>query len=718
MASRGRVPVARLAAQSRAHGFGSAAFRSCFGDIPPVPDIEALRAVSQKELKSFDPQTWYKEPMVSIIDGKSVAGGTDQDTTDAWGKVNGRQVYADEKGEALIQEHIQKLTAAGGKAPAGDYRAACRKIEDRFLDETGELAAKLVVNQAVDFFKQNSYEEMSEWVQACTVERRLVDRLVDEENEGKLHIRREPAFVGCVSNFSNFLDLSRKVFRNIEAGVPVVVLSRDSIGQHMFRWFELLVAEMQKEGLPLSLVTFVTLSIPAKQRMLKKTPESPFYFTGSRAVAKAIREVCPHLMAGMVGPNTMVAGKLTPEVAAAVRHSSVIENAGQCTHVRHLAVPGVTKEQIASIYDGLTETKDAAEAFSRWGQPQRLYAGHLTTAKPGKIEDGYDLHPEGTPVAYRLSSELPPDDLDEKWRQVFLDVTTAPRTDDFVDKLSDWLVKTGPITLAVNDDDPTLAVKFFEKSSLTVYNIGTSTKPALNVSALPQESEAFGEFPDRSQMTKYTKFPVIVPSPTPAYHAHYTAQYLQKKAGAEKLTGDLGVLQDSVGSTEAKGYLRELYDFLVEATGPRDNTDKPHKRTAVWGWQRPPLNGMVSIIRADASTTPEAFAAALLPFLATNAKDCVEVSVDPANKAVRAVAEKLSAPLKIETTEGLEGRNAVRERPVYNLITPEYDAGLTGPLAAQFLTLFFPLGHCKSMVQNDTAFIERFKASPKWLSVV
>ena len=164
-------------------------------------------------------------------------------------------------------------------------------------------------------------------------------------------VDRSPAFVGCVSNFSNFLDLFRKVIRNMELGVPCVVLSRSNTTQHSYRWSVLLMELMEKHGLDAGMLTYASTDLEGVKRVLSESPDTcPSYFTCSRELAAEVKKARANTMCSTGGPNTLVAPKMTPGAKEAIRFSAGIENSGQCTALRHAVVGGATKEEVEDIF--------------------------------------------------------------------------------------------------------------------------------------------------------------------------------------------------------------------------------------------------------------------------------------------------------------------------------------------------------------------------------
>ena len=320
-----RVPALRL------YHFGTSQYDSAFGSLPEH-DSRGLREATVKYLETaFDGQVWFDDPIQTIIDGHaagSTASGKLVETYDAAGRVNGKQLIADDVVLDKVKAWMQSMSdAANESLPAAlqaEYTSKMRAVEARLLSH--EVACQLVGNQAVDFLKQDGITEIEESLQANQVERKLNDFLAQDAAGGKVEVNRAPVLVACVSNFSNFLDMFRKTVRHLELGVPCLVLSRSNTGQHCYRWFRLLLAQCQEHNYPAHLLAFASCSLDQQRLLMRSFPASPVHFTGSREVARKIKEVAPRTLASTGGPNTMVVTGLTPQIAAAVRMSACIEN--------------------------------------------------------------------------------------------------------------------------------------------------------------------------------------------------------------------------------------------------------------------------------------------------------------------------------------------------------------------------------------------------------
>ena len=734
--------------------------------------------------------SWHTKPVTSLLNGKSLENGERVDTMDAFGNANGAQLLASASEMAQLIEH-----AASFHPERTDLREPVRAAEAALLSPAH--FGSLVANQTLDFGKQDGVTEIEEALQANPVERRLNDQLWTAEEQGVVSIPRRTIFVPCVSNFSHFLDLCRKTLRTIELGVPVVVLSRSHVavslplGACAVRGA---LAIGRRPSLPDVLLVGARAAAGAHpsrhaghrhrhgaQRRAHAVSLHRCTLAGKEDQGRGMRR---HDRVD-TGP-LMVAMGLPKSVAAAAAMSATIENSGQCTALRVLVAPeaDATSEVVEGMFAATSTGGDAAEYLAA-GQFAGLLDPPPTDVAGGAavVPSGYTAHPTlGSGVSYRLRAGLPampatlgggPEDFDEHWRQVVVDVVTPPQdgsagsaasssssssaethstcaiySDQFLDGIGAWLVKHQPITLSINGltgdreasdhDAPApehyaVARRLFERSALCVYSVGDADRPALTAQARPQDGETFGELPPLGELTDVTRFPMVVPSAQAAYFSHYRREYLASAAdGAAEAAspiwggyangqrGTLGVFVDAASDPAVKGYLLELGEYLrAAAVGPQ----RTHAtRTCLYGWQRPPLDGRLTAIRCGELTTLDELLPYLLPFCLTNAAPQCLLTVDPSNDTLLDELPRLQLRAK-----GLEDvdfrlhteadmRSDAMQAMLHRTLRPaELGSTHPFPLAQQFVSRLLPLGHVKSARPDDSHFLKVFEPSEKWL---
>ena len=306
---------------------------------------------------------------------------------------------------------------------------------------------------------------------------------------------------------------------------------------------------------------------------------------------------------------------------------------------------------------------------------------------------------------------MPVGQLDEGWRQPVVDLSIAKDfgSDAHVLDVSNWLVQRQPISLAVNGD-LALSVKLWERTAMVVVTVGGSDgrPPASTCQARPQDGEIFGEVPPRKELRSHTRFPVYVPSAAPAYNASYDVSYLETRSDVS-FPASISALMEKVEDPCVRGYCSLLVDYLRDACGPRAGPGKA--RETLYGWQRPPLH-LKTVFRVEASTSIDDVAPSLVLFLATNARDQLVVSVEKGGEALADALSSCGVDAKVEASfEAARYYDAVSGADLR-------DRYCTYPLAQQFVSLYLTVGHAKSTLAKDEAFVEAFAASPKWLRVV
>ena len=139
-------------------------------------------------------------------------------------------------------------------------------------------------------------------------------------------------------------------------------------------------------------------------------------------------------------------------------------------------------------------------------------------------------------------------------------------------------------------------------------------------------------------------------------------------------------------------------------------------RTAVWGLQRPPI-GTMTWIRCDANAGWDAVAPIFVLFHATNARDQIQLSIDPSNEALISLCEKYRVAYVAEAEDAFDGK--ANTPGVFNVLHGSADKQLSFPMAGHFVSLYFPLGHIKSTKPKDDEFTLKLEQlSKKWLTTL
>ena len=554
------------------------------------------------------------------------------------------------------------------------------------------------------------------------------------------------SYTSSVSNFTNFLDLFRKTLRNLELGIPCVVLGRSHTIQHSYRWAEILVDLLKEENIDPGMVTYLSCQLEDIKYITANCTESSgmLYTTCSRELAKAIKSNYPNTISSTGGPNTLISLDWTKGVQDAIRTSASIECAGQCTALRHAVVPDtVSAQDVEDLFNDMTHVASPVEAL-RQSAFDGVFESHGGTSPPSVGDQVYTKHT--TKDAYfKVESALPSpdnDEMEEYWRKCVVDVSNVvpplpgnkKKLDLEVENLSKWLIRHQPISLAVNAKRAQvfdLGRNLFEKTSLVVTTIGSTDKddapPAMTCQARPQDAECFGEFPPRKSLAAYTKYPVIIPSSTPSYDTHYRPEYLAKLT-LEDLDGTNcpAYVKDwvsDIANEATRGYCVELVRYLSDATANNPKRGFGTGRTALWGLQRPPLlDGLRTVLRCGPAVSFDDLSPIFVLFYATNARSQVELSVDESNtelldSLVKHDLDNHVFKVTVEVQETLDSRVKEDADDFYNIVNVTSDSKASFPMPGQFTSLYLPMGHIKSTKKFDEEFVKYFGESEKWLKM-
>uniref|UniRef100_A0A7S2I1C9 Uncharacterized protein n=1 Tax=Helicotheca tamesis TaxID=374047 RepID=A0A7S2I1C9_9STRA len=208
----------------------------------------------------------------------------------------------------------------------------------------------------------------------------------------------------------------------------------------------------------------------------------------------------------------------------------------------------------------------------------------------------------------------------------------------------------------------------------------------------------------------------------------YNPKYLESLSSSDLNTSPsdsrLKYVQSIISSIDnlvSRGFCIELFNYISDVTSNNPKRGFGTSRTALWGVQRPPiLDDMRTAIRCNSTISFSDLVPIFLPFYVTNAREQVELSIDPENEELLKALQKLgvddAVKFIVEDASDFEDKIRSNASNYYNVVEVK-DQFQQFPLVGQFMSLYFPLGHIKSTMSNDDEFVSFFEKSEKWLKL-
>lgn len=182
-------------------------------------------------------------------------------------------------------------------------------------------------------------------------------------------------------------------------------------------------------------------------------------------------------------------------------------------------------------------------------------------------------------------------------------------------------------------------------------------------------------------------FPVVVPSSNPSYDATYSLDYLKGLKIDNSFADSTKTLLAKIKDPVVLGYSLVLINYIRDATevNPKEGFGK--SRTALWGLQRPPVQSKTILVCSE-RTSWDDVSPIVMMFHVTNAQEQVALEIDPSNTDLVSFCESHNIAHSIHIDD------TISKDHINNRLEVSGPMKLF-PMAGNFLSCYFPLGHIK-----------------------